>query len=62
MAAAGGATGILMMFGWFADVVRESAGGLYNSWRIASIGREAGTVFTAWTYTVVVLLVRRDPA
>jgi len=34
-----------------------NAGGLYNSWRIASIGREAGTVFTAWTYTVVVLLV-----
>lgn len=31
MAAAGAATIILMMFGWFADVIRESERGLYNT-------------------------------
>jgi len=30
MALTGAATVILMMFGWFADVIRESEGGLYN--------------------------------
>ncbi|NKI35550.1 cytochrome c oxidase subunit 3 [Wenzhouxiangella sp. XN79A] len=30
MAIAGAATVILMMFGWFADVIRESEAGLYN--------------------------------
>ncbi|MBS3743044.1 MAG: cytochrome c oxidase subunit 3 [Wenzhouxiangellaceae bacterium] len=31
LAIAGAATVILMMFGWFADVIRESEGGLYNN-------------------------------